>query len=262
MPATTFRPGTPCWVDLATSNGPGAQEFYGRVLGWKFETPDEATYGGYVVARLHGEYIAGIMAKSPEQEQIPDAWTTYLGVEDADATLASVTAAGGTVLLPPLDVPALGRMGLIMDPGQAVVGLWQPQGMNGFGLSGEPGAPYWHELFTGNFAPAVEFYKTAFGWETEQVSDTDQFRYATLGTGPDAVAGVYDAAALVPAQLPSHWRVYFEVEDADAAAALVTELGGTVTDGPEDTPFGRILTARDPFGATVLFAQNLRGENG
>jgi len=262
MAETTFRPGTPCWLDLMTSDVQGAREFYGRLLGWEFQTGDEEKYGGYVMSLLNGQPVAGIMGKQPEQADMPDVWSTYLGVEDAAATLEAVSAHGGTVLMPAMDVPEQGVMAIIMDPGQATVGVWQPTGMSGFGLSGEPGAPYWHELFTANFGPTLDFYRTVFGWDVSMMSDTDEFRYATLGEGMDASAGVMDASALVPAQMPPHWRVYFEVQDANAAAELVAELGGRVLDGPEDTPYGRILTAQDPFGAVFLLAQNLGGWKG
>jgi predicted enzyme related to lactoylglutathione lyase len=46
------------------------------------------------------------------------------------------------------------------------------------------------------------------------------------------------------------WHVYFAVEDCDAACAKVTELGGSVVTPPEDTPYGRLATVKDPMGAT------------
>jgi predicted enzyme related to lactoylglutathione lyase len=48
---------------------------------------------------------------------------------------------------------------------------------------------------------------------------------------------------------PSHWNVYFAVADTDAAVAKLQELGGTVTQGPDDTPYGRLTACTDPTGA-------------
>jgi predicted enzyme related to lactoylglutathione lyase len=48
---------------------------------------------------------------------------------------------------------------------------------------------------------------------------------------------------------PSHWLVYFTVADADAAAARIGDVGGTVLAGPMPIPAGRIVVARDPQGA-------------
>ena len=58
-----------------------------------------------------------------------------------------------------------------------------------------------------------------------------------------------DAAAFLPEHVPSHWSVYFAVEDADAAIAKVTELGGSVEQPAEDTPYGRLGCVADPMGA-------------
>jgi predicted enzyme related to lactoylglutathione lyase len=54
-----------------------------------------------------------------------------------------------------------------------------------------------------------------------------------------------------PAEIPSHWMVYFAVEDVDASAARVTELGGTVSVPPSDIPPGRFSVVTDPHGAVL-----------
>ncbi len=52
--------GTPCWVDLLTSDPERSQEFYGRLFGWTVEDPG-ADYGGYKNFQLKGEWVAGCM---------------------------------------------------------------------------------------------------------------------------------------------------------------------------------------------------------
>jgi hypothetical protein len=52
-----------------------------------------------------------------------------------------------------------------------------------------------------------------------------------------------------PADLPSHWMTNFAVDDADASAAKVTELGGNVSVPPTDIPPGRFAVVNDPHGA-------------
>ncbi|HEY7626053.1 MAG TPA: VOC family protein, partial [Ilumatobacteraceae bacterium] len=56
-----------------------------------------------------------------------------------------------------------------------------------------------------------------------------------------------DASA--PAVMPNHWLVYFAVDDCDAAAERVGELGGEVTMQPTDVPPGRFALVKDPQGA-------------
>ena len=87
------------------------------------------------------------------------------------------------------------------------------------------------------------------------MSDTPTFRYSTLGTGQDAIAGLFDAKNDL-GDLPPHWKVYFAVNDADAATKLITELGGTMITEPADTPFGRMAHARDYSGAPFSIIQN------
>lgn len=50
MPKPTIAPGDPCWIDLSTSDVQASQDFYSSLFGWTYETGDEATYGGYVMA--------------------------------------------------------------------------------------------------------------------------------------------------------------------------------------------------------------------
>ena len=58
-----------------------------------------------------------------------------------------------------------------------------------------------------------------------------------------------DASAFLPKDTPSHWSIYWEVDDVDAALARVKALGGSVIDDAVDTPYGRLGTVTDPAGA-------------
>ena len=54
---------------------------------------------------------------------------------------------------------------------------------------------------------------------------------------------------------PPHWNVTFGVDDADATAAKVRELGGEVLVGPVDAPWTRMAVVKDPQGATFVASQ-------
>ena len=84
-------------------------------------------------------------------------------------------------------------MAVFTDAGGAAIGVWQPGQHRGFGLLAEPGAPTWFELHTRDYDASVRFYQDVFGWDTQVVSDTPEFRYTTLGEGDDALAGIMDA---------------------------------------------------------------------
>lgn len=248
MPVAETAPiGAPVWFDLFSSDTQAAQAFYEGVFEWTAEQmgPD---YGNYVTFWKDGARVAGMMQNPGDGG--PDGWTTYLKSADAGATAGAVTAAGGTMMVEPMDVMSMGRMGVAVDPADHVVGIWQPGTMSGYGVADEAGSPVWHELQTRDYAREVEFYENAFGWKTEVMSDTDDFRYTLLQFGEVDYAGVMDASGF-PADAPTGWEVYIGATDVDATILRVIALGGTVVLPAEDTPFGRIAKIADPTGATI-----------
>lgn len=247
--------GAPCWIDLMTSDPAKAREFYTALFGWSYEVGDQETYGGYIMAFKDGKSVAGLMQSSQDDAGYPDMWTTYLRVEDIDATVAAATAAGAVTYMPPMDVPEQGKMAMLGDPGGASVGVWEFGGHTGFQAHAVNGAANWHELWSKNYPAAVKFYEDVFGWNTSVMADTPDFKYTTLGKGQEALAGIMDAANELPEQVPSNWQVYFQVDDTDAAVATALSLGATVIQPAADTPFGRLAGLTDPTGAMFKIMQ-------
>jgi predicted enzyme related to lactoylglutathione lyase len=109
MPIRDGAPlGAPCWIDLTTSNLDRAQEFYGTVFGWTFESAGPE-YGGYVNASKDGRTVAGLMYNDPQYNS-PDGWNNYLHTADVKATLAAATAAGAISCVEPMEVKEKGWM--------------------------------------------------------------------------------------------------------------------------------------------------------
>ncbi len=249
MPVRDLAPlGAPCWIDLFSSDTDKAKQFYGELFGWTFEDSGPE-FGGYINFSKDGALVAGCMHNDGTSGS-PDGWNTYLAVADAKATVASASDSGATIYLQPMQVMDLGSMAMLADPGGAAIGVWQPGTHKGFGILAELGAPAWFELHSRDYETVLGFYRDVFGWETTVMSDSPEFRYTTLnGDGPDPLAGIMDATAFLPAGVPSHWQIYFLVADTDAATARVVELGGAVTEAPQDSPFGRLAAVTDPTGA-------------
>jgi predicted enzyme related to lactoylglutathione lyase len=239
--------GAPCWIDLTTSDVARAQEFYGAVFGWAFESAGPE-YHGYVNAAKDGHKVAGLMANRPEAGS-PDHWTTYFHTADLDTTLSAVSGAGGSVCMA-IEVPAKGHMAVATDPTGAVFGLWQPREHRGFELIGAAGSPVWHQLTTRGYGAALDFYRDVLGWQTEPVSDTHEFRYSTARFGDEELLGVMDGAAL-PEEIPPNWVIFFGAEDVDKTLRVIADNGGAVVRDAEDTPYGRLAAASDPTG--VIF---------
>lgn len=256
MPIRENAPlGAPCWIDLTTSDVARAQDFYGTVFGWTFESAGPE-YGGYVNAAKDARPVAGLMANPPDAGA-PDRWVTYFHTGDIDPTLAAVTRGGGSVCMA-MEVPAKGHMGLATDPSGAVFGLWQPLGHRGFEVIGEAGSPVWHQLTTRDYAAAVDFYRDVLGWRTEAVADTDEFRYATALFDGQQLLGVMDGHACLAQDVPPNWAIFFGAEDVDKTLRVIADNGGAVLRAAEDTPYGRLAAASDPTGA-VFNLSSLQG---
>jgi len=252
---TPFAPGTPCWVDLLTSDPDKARAFYGELFGWSADEGDEE-FGGYVNFMSDGHGVGGMMRNS-EDIPAPDGWTTYISTADIEATAAAVAEEGGQMIQRPMQVGDFGSMAIVSDPVGAVFGLWQAGSHTGFGRYNEPGSVTWDEHHSKDFATSTRFYSSVFGWEFDKASDTDDFRYYTAKVDGETVAGLMDSAGFLPAEVPSHWSVYFSVADIDASVQKVVGLGGSVVRPAEDTPFGRIADLRDPTGAPFKLHQVL-----
>jgi len=248
MPLREDAPlGAPCWVDLFTSDADRTQEFYCELFGWTAEAAGPE-YGGYVNFSKDGARVAGSM-RNDGSSGMPDVWSVYLAVDDAEATVAAAVARAGSVIVPPMAVGPLGTMAVVTDPGQAAIGMWRPGLHKGFGILGETGAPSWFELHTRDFAATVQFYRDVFKWDAHTMSDTPEFRYTTLGKDENALAGVMDGSAYLPEGVHASWSVYFGVDDTDKALARIADLGGSVLEPAQDTPYGRLARAADPTGA-------------
>jgi predicted enzyme related to lactoylglutathione lyase len=250
MPIRDAAPvGAPCWADLWTSDVDGSRRFYAELFGWEAEEPS-AEFGGYFMFTRDGAPVAGGMGSMPGMPA-QDLWQVYLSTDDIDKTLTSAEHEGATIIAPAMAVADLGTQAVLADPTGAALGAWQPGQFPGFTVLDEPGAPSWFELFTRDHARAVDFYRSVFRWETVNVGDTDEFRYTVMRnpTGEGELAGIMDARGFLPEGVPSHWSVYWEVDDADATVAKVTRLGGAVVTAPEATPYGTLAVVTDPAGA-------------
>ncbi len=248
MPKRDVAPvGAPCWIELSTTDPDKSKAFYGELFGWTAEDAGEE-YGGYINFSKDGLPVAGGM-RSDGQSGIPDQWSVYLASENAQATVDAASSKGGEVVVPATPVMELGTMAVVTDPGRAAIGIWQPGLHKGFGILAEPGAPSWFELQTGAYEASVKFYRDAFKWDTHVASDSPELRYTTLGEGDGQLGGIMDASSFLPAGAPASWSIYFGADDTDKVLAKIVDLGGSIVEPAQDTPYGRLATATDPTGA-------------
>jgi uncharacterized protein len=250
MPLVTSHPtGQPIWFDLQTRDAAAARAFYAAVLGWTYQE-QAPEYGGYAVAFKNGAVAAGI-GQQEAGATYPSAWSIYFGVADADAACARIGAAGGTVMMPTMVIGDQGRMAMCADPTGAVFGVWEPIKHWGAECVNQPGAMVWCEVNTRDATRASKFYADVFGLTIETM-EMQGSPYHMLKNHGQPAAGVLQ---MTPewGDMPPHWMAYFGVTNAEEAKAAIQAHGGTVPFGPFDTPYGRMIVARDPQGAHISF---------
>jgi uncharacterized protein len=122
--------GSFCWNELMTRNAERARKFYEQTIGWTFEPMEMPNGGTYWCAMLGGKPIAGIFSiDAPEFDGVPESWMSYLAVDDVDARVAAAVKAGAKLMKPIFDVPGVGRIAILMEPGGAGVGWMTPSEM-------------------------------------------------------------------------------------------------------------------------------------
>ena len=114
------------WNELMTRDVERAKKFYGETLGWTFDSmpmPD----GAYWLAKSGGEVIGGLFDISgPEFKNVPESWMAYIAVDNVDERVKKATKAGAKVMKPAFDVPGVGRIVMLLEPGGAGVGWMTP----------------------------------------------------------------------------------------------------------------------------------------
>ncbi|NDK88783.1 VOC family protein [Gordonia desulfuricans] len=247
--------GAPIWFDLMSSDPAKAADFYHELFGWDVDAPPNPEMGGYQNFTTHGRYVAGLSPYTQEAGGPPNVWSVYLHSEDLDATAKNTEAAGGTVVVPPMEVGPAGTMMVTLDAAGAAISYWKPNEHRGFTEWGVHGSPYWFECHSKDYDKTLAYYAEVVGARTDEViakSDPDQpgpDRYSQLFFGDTAYAGVMDAAGMYPPEVPSFWQVYICVDDVRATVAAAEKLGAEILMAGEDTPYGTLAALKDPMGA-------------
>jgi len=238
----------PAWVDLSSTDPEASRAFYSKLFGWKVDVNPDPQYGGYALAKIGGKDVAGIGPKQMAEQ--PSAWTVYIGASDADEIAKKAQAAGGTVIVPTIQVGDQGKMAIIQDPSGGAIGIWQSQNMTGAQIKDAPNTMGWAELSSRGVEKARPFYKKLFGWGEKTTPPAgDNPEYTEFQLEGKSVAGAMEMNPMVPKEVPSYWLVYFNVDDVDKAFKKTIDAGGKEMVSPQDMPGGRFAIVSDPQGA-------------
>jgi predicted enzyme related to lactoylglutathione lyase len=142
-------------------------------------------------------------------------------------------------------------MAMLQDPTGATFGVWQPRKHLGVDLFGATGAVCWTELATSDLSKAEAFYANVFGWSLKH-SKTPGMDYTEFSNGGQPLGGMMKLMEHMVG-VPSHWGIYFMVDDCDALASKAIDQGATLCVPPSDIPnTGRFAVLRDPQGALFM----------
>jgi uncharacterized protein len=242
-----YEPGTFCWAGLATSDPSSAKVFYTGLFGWQAEDLEAGAAGTYTTLRHHGREVAILYMQQPEARAAgaPPHWTSYISVDDAEATAARADELGGAaVFRAPFDVLDAGRVAAIRDPTGAIVSLWQPRELIGATLVNDVGALCWNELATTDAERAKSFFAVLLGWEFQ----TDASGYASIINAGRRNGGIRRQTEGERGTPPS-WLPYFTVESADETSREAEQLGGRTLLPNTEVHIGRFSVIADRQGA-------------
>lgn len=239
------------WYELTTPDPLAAAGFYEAVLGWR-QRPVENPAMPYHLFSMAGVDVSGAMTLTADMAACGarPGWLAYIGVADTDAAAAALIADGARQIVPPTDIPGVGRFALLTDPQGAPFYIMRG-GSEGGSTAFAPnlaGHCQWNELSSTDPVAALGFYSRHFGWQKSTAMPMGE-----AGTYQLVSHGGGDIGAVMP-QLqpgaPSSWLFYFGVADIDTAEASLKARGAAILHGPSEVP-GQIfiIVATDPQGA-------------
>lgn len=255
----TNKHGDFIWYELLTSDSGAAQEFYASIFGWTFQDSGQQDADYHIIGATEGE-IGGLIPLTDDMKSggARPSWLGYIGVDDVDATAASIVNAGGTIHMPAWDIPNVGRLAMAADPQGAPFYVMR-------GASDEESHAFaydrprlghcaWNELATSDRPGAMRFYGDLFGWKKDGEMDMGPmgpYEFLRRADVEGMFAGVMTKTKEMPASL---WSYYFRVADIDEAVGRTQAGGGQIIVDPIEIPGGEFsVNAVDPQGAMFAF---------
>lgn len=250
------------WYELMTPDPDASKRFYDAVVGWNIEAQPAGDMDYRMIGRSDGGNAGGVLRLTEEMQAhgARPGWLGYLYVDDVDATVREAEAEGGKALMPPHDLPAVGRIALIADPQGAPLYVMRPtpppdappDAKSDVFSVDQPQHVRWNELWSENPAASIDFYTRHFGWRQDGDMDMGEMgKYQFLHHGDTMIGAVMPRMPDMPVSM---WNFYVGVDDIDRAAEAVRANGGQVFQEPIEIPGGEYsINATDPQGAMIGF---------
>jgi uncharacterized protein len=241
------------WYELITTDVEAAKAFYTKVIGWG--ALDVSMPGRpYFLFTVGETLVSGLMDLPKGARELGEkpSWVGYVRVNDVDAAAERIKRLGGTVHVPPTDIPNISRFSVFADPQMATLALLKslsPEHEQPANMSA-PGRVGWHELLAADWEKALAFYGEIFGWQRADTDIAAMGTYQLFSAGGETIGGMFTKPAMIQSPF---WLYYFNIDDIDAAVQRVMADGGQIVEGPVEVPSGSwVARCTDPQGA--LFA--------
>jgi predicted enzyme related to lactoylglutathione lyase len=237
-----YRNGRFVWFELVTPNVDDGVAFWTEVTGLGVTEMPMGPVGTNKMFTRDGKTQAG--AAPPQMPGVPPHWLSYVSVDSVDDKHAAVGEHGGRSIVPPTDIPNIGRFAIVADPEGAVFALFRGSESDDGGAT----AFAWNELWCKDPAKVLAFYTGVFGY-TSTVMAMPTGPYHVLKVGEESVAGVM---ASPDPKVPPMWLPYLAVDDADATIARARGQQGSVHMEPMTVEnVGRFGIVADRQGAVL-----------
>lgn len=117
------------WNELGTHDVEGAKKFLSTTLGWSFDARPMPNGTYWTIKNGGADVMGGIfdMNHDPGLKSVPEHWLTYVAVDDIDARYKKALASGAKEARAPFDIPGVGRIAILQQPGGAMVGWITPK---------------------------------------------------------------------------------------------------------------------------------------
>ncbi|MDQ3766135.1 MAG: VOC family protein [Actinomycetota bacterium] len=123
------EPGSLTWIELLTRDIEAAKRFYTKLFGWGTESMDMGdmdTGDPYTVFTRGDQTAGGLFRLGEDMRDVPPNWSVCFAIDDIDPTVSRAEELGGRIIVPPMDIPKVGRYATLADPQGAVFSLLQP----------------------------------------------------------------------------------------------------------------------------------------
>lgn len=239
------------WYELLTTDADAAETFYRDVMGWNVASSGQEEMD-YRILSAGEEGVGGLMQLTQDMldNGARPVWLGYIGVDDVDATVAAITSTGGSVNMPAMDIPHVGRIAMVADP-QGIpfyVMRGASDGTSTAFSQTADGHCAWNELATRDVPQALDFYGRHFGWRKGDVmsmGDMGDYQFIVQNGTTIGAMSPYIAEGGAPT-----WTYYFHIPDIDVAVDRINAGGGQVRHGPHQVPGDEwIVVGLDPQGA-------------